>query len=429
MNRLSIPIRKTKRAVKASSLIFSILTLLLSSLYPEVVAAVSCSPPFAKLIQHGGYGVSNAEGEIISSCNPDTPYVPASLFKISTALAALDILGPDYRFRTKFYMDSRNNMYIEGFGDPLLISEEIALIFEALKKRGVRRINGFFVDPGRFALEHRVPGREDSDNPYDAPVGSVSVNFNSVAVRVTKKGRIRSGEKETPLLPIMRRLAKGYPPGKHRINICRGGCREEQQTARYTTELFRALQQQADIPGRGETGVKTVPANARLVYEHRSSKTLQELTASFLKYSSNFISNLVYLTFGAKKFGYPATWAKAERALHEVLVQRLGKKTAAAIVQKEGAGLFRGNRITVRAMLELLKTFRPYASLLRKYMGVRTKTGSMKGIYNCAGYLNDGSAYVIFLNQRRNQRRAVLGLLKKGRFSGKKKPGKKKGGK
>jgi D-alanyl-D-alanine carboxypeptidase/D-alanyl-D-alanine-endopeptidase (penicillin-binding protein 4) len=383
-------------------------------------ASASCSPPLSKLIQKGGYGVSDTEGKIISSCNIDTPYVPASLFKIPTALAAFAILGPEYRFKTRFHMDNEDNLYIEGFGDPLLISEEIVLILDALKKRGVKRINAIFIDPANFALEHRVPGREDSDNPYDAPVGSTAVNFNSVAVRVKKKGRMKSrivsAEEQTPTLPIMRSLLKGYPPGRFRINICKGNRRKEPQIARYTTELFRALQQKADIPGDGKTGIKPVPATARLVYEHYNSKNLKELTSSFLKYSSNFIANSVYLTCGAKKFGYPATWAKAERAVHEELVRQLGDKTAAAMIQKEGAGLYRGNRVTVRAMLKLLKAFRPHASLLRKYRGIPSKSGSMKGIYNYAGYLNNGNAYVILLNQTRNQRGPVLDLLKKGRF-------------
>ncbi|MCI5132550.1 MAG: hypothetical protein D3904_13815 [Candidatus Electrothrix sp. EH2] len=72
--------------------------------------------------------------------------------------------------------------------------------------------------------------------------------------------------------------------------------------------------------------------------------------------------------------------------------------------------------MTVRATLELLREFRPYAYLMRRYMGVKTKSGSMKGIYNYAGYLDDGKAYVILLNQQRNQRRAVLGLFKKGNY-------------
>jgi D-alanyl-D-alanine carboxypeptidase/D-alanyl-D-alanine-endopeptidase (penicillin-binding protein 4) len=411
------------------SLGVSILFLIAESAEP---AGAACSPPFTKLIRNGGYGVSDTQGKLISSCNPDKSYVPASVIKLATALAAFDILGPDYRFTTAFYTDKEKNIYIKGTGDPMLVSEEIRHIFKVLQGKGVKEINAIFIDPSAFALEYRVPGREDSDNPYDAPIGAVSVNFNSVDVRVTKKGKVLSGEKETPLLPIMKGLAKGYPAGRHRINICRGGKQSAGQIACYTTELFRALQEEAGIAGQGKMGIGPVPQDAELIYTHRSSKDLKELATSFLKYSSNYISNLVYLTCGAKKFGYPATWAKAERAVNEVLIKRLGKKTAAAIVQKEGAGLFRGNRVTVRAMLELLKVFRPHASLLRKYMGVRTKSGSMKKIYNYAGYLNDGRAYVILLNQQRNKRKAVLGLLKKGQYPGsgkyvkRKKTGKKK---
>lgn len=379
-------------------------------------AAAPCPPPLNRLIRNGGYGVADRQGKIISSCHSDEPYVPASVIKIATALAAFDILGPDYRFTTSFYRDKKNNLYIKGTGDPMLVSDEIRLIFKALQKKGVKKINAIYIDPSAFALEHRVPGREDSDNPYDAPVGAVSVNFNSVAVRVTKRGRIRSGEKETPLLPLMRAMGRGYPAGRHRINICSGGCQKEEQIARYTIELFRALQKEAGMAGNGRAGIRSVPKSAKLIYTHKSTKDLHELASSFLKYSSNFISNLVYLACGAEKYGYPATWAKARRAVDEVLVKRLGKKTAAAILQKEGAGLSRNNRVTVRAVLKLLKVFKPHAYLLRRYMGVKTKSGSMKGIYNYAGYLDDGKAYVILLNQQRNQRRAVLGLFKKGEY-------------
>ncbi len=373
----------------------------------------SRAPSLSKLIQQGGYGVSDTQGKIIASYRLDKPYIPASLLKIPTAIAAFAILGSDYRFKTRFYIDRKDNLYIKGFGDPLLISEEIELIFSALKMRQVKRINGIFVDPGNFALEHRVLGRENSDNPYDAPVGPTVVNFNSVSVRVTKKGRVVSGEEQTPTLPIMRELVEGFGPGKYRINICTGHCQEDERMAQYTTELFRALQRGANIPGQGATGIKPVPGSAKLMYEHLGSKNLEELSSSFLKYSSNFISNLVYLTCGAKKFGYPATWDKANRAVRAEFTKQLDKKTVAALVQKEGAGLYRGNRITVRAMLQVLKVFRPYAYLLRKRKGVLTKSGSMKGVYNYAGYLNNGNAYVILLNQTRNRRGAVLDLLKK----------------
>ena len=371
------------------------------------------SPTLSELIQKGAYGVSDEQGNLLAGCNTDTPYIPASILKVPTALAAFALLGADYRFKTRFYTDSQDNLYIMGFGDPLLISEEISRIWGELKLRGVQRINSIYIDNSNFALEKRVPGRETSNNPYDAPVGSVVVNFNSVAVRVTKNRRILSDEKQTPTLAIMREIARNYLPGHYRLNICRGKCETEQQMARYTTELFRALQKKTEISGKGDSGIKKVPADARLVYEHQNSKDLEYLTSSFLKYSSNFIANLVYLTCGAKKYGYPATWEKADRAVHEEMVSQLGEETASAIFHEEGAGLSRNNRITARAMLEVLKVFRPYAYLMRKREGVLTKSGSMKGIYNYAGYLNDGNAYVILLNQQRNARIGVLRLLKK----------------
>ena len=385
--------------------------MLLFAAFSQAALAAGCPPPYSTLIQNGAYGVSDLQGRIVEGCNLDTPYIPASILKVPTALAALSILGPNYRFKTRFYLDAQNNLYIQGFGDPLLIPEEIRLIFAEFKRRGLRRINAIYIDSSKFALEHQTPGSEFSDNPYDAPVGPTAVNFNSVPVRVQRGGVVESGESNTPLLPLMGELAAGYPSGRHRLNSCKGGCNAKQKMARYTAELFRALQEEAGILGQGEMGLKQVPLTARLFYEHRSSKNLLDLTSSFLKYSSNFISNLVYLAAGAEKFGWPATWAKAERVVEQELIRQLGAATAAAIVHKDGAGLYRGDRVTARAMLEVLRVFRPYSWLLRKHQGVPTKSGSMKGVWNYVGYLKDGRPYVIILNQSANRRIAVLRRL------------------
>jgi D-alanyl-D-alanine carboxypeptidase/D-alanyl-D-alanine-endopeptidase (penicillin-binding protein 4) len=103
--------------------------------------------------------------------------------------------------------------------------------------------------------------------------------------------------------------------------------------------------------------------------------------------------------------------------VEQELIRQLGAATAAAIVHKDGSGLCRDNRITARAMLEVLRRFRPYAGLLRKHGGGPGKSGSMKGVWNYAGYLADGKAYVIMLNQQANQRMAVLRRLQRSTFS------------
>lgn len=399
----------------AASFTVSVLVMCCVAFFGQVAIGAAC-PSFSGLIQNGAYAVTDSNGRILSSCHPDVPFIPASILKIPTALAAFSILGLDYRFKTDFYMDSHDDLYIKGFGDPLLISEEIDLIFVELKLHGVQRINSIFIDNSSFALEHQVPGKEFSANPYDAPVGPVVVNFNSVPVKVIKKRKIISGEPQTPMLPIMRELAADYRPGNYRINICQHYCQADQQMARYTAELFRALQKKAGIPGQGEAGIRAVPSDAIRIYEHVSTKNLEDLASSMLKYSSNFISNLIYLTCGAEVFGYPATWAKAKKAVQQSLINQLGEKKIAGMIQEEGAGLSRNNRLSARIMLSILQVFKPYAYLLRKHQGCLTKSGSMKGVYNYAGYLPDGKSYVIMLNQQRNTRKSVLKKLRKGQY-------------
>ncbi len=373
-------------------------------------------PKFADVIHNGAWAVADKRGNLVGACNIDTPFIPASILKIPTALAALRVLGPEYRFRTELYLDSRDNLYIRGFGDPLLISEEVLAILQNLHSQGVRTINSIYIDDSAFALEYQPPGRETSSNPYDAPIGATVVNFNSVAFRVTHNHHVRSTEPQTPTLPIMRELGSNMSRGRYLINICPGGCQPERTMALLTAQLFRSLQHKAGIGGQGGFGRKKAPAHARLVYFHKNSRKLDEVLASMLKYSSNFIANLLYLTIGAEKYGYPATWAKANRAVHNALVRELGVKTASLIVQEEGAGLSRNNRVTARAMLAVLKKFRPHGELLRQRRHVRIKSGTMKGIFNYAGYLPGGNAFVILLNQQRNTRATVLARIRRGRF-------------
>ena len=102
-----------------------------------------------------------------------------------------------------------------------------------------------------------------------------------------------------------------------------------------------------------------------------------------------------------------------QQAVHQELVRQLGTSTAAAIVQVEGAGLSRQNRVTARAMLQVLARFRPSAELLKKERGTLLKTGTLTGVYNYAGYLPDGKAFVILLNQQGNSRAAILERLQR----------------
>ena len=79
--------------------------------------------------------VGHSSGRILFSKNAKKILVPASILKILTALVALDYLGPDFRFKTEFYIDSEKNLKIKGYGDPLLISEVLTEIAASLSNR------------------------------------------------------------------------------------------------------------------------------------------------------------------------------------------------------------------------------------------------------------------------------------------------------
>jgi hypothetical protein len=46
---------------------------------------------------------------------------------------SMEVLGADYRFETRFYLDADRVLYIRGGGDPFLISEELAQLASALQ--------------------------------------------------------------------------------------------------------------------------------------------------------------------------------------------------------------------------------------------------------------------------------------------------------
>lgn len=392
-------------------------SLLSSVLFPAPLRAATC-PGMQNQITNGAWGLAEVSGQIADGCNLDDRLIPASIIKVATVLAAMRILGPDFRFATEFYSDEAENLYIKGLGDPSLVSEEVALIAARLKELGLKQVKTLFVDDTAFALEGPVPGQTTTSNPYDAPVAALAVNFNTLAFFKDKAGRISSSEKQTPNLPLMRDLGRKWKPGFFaRINVCMGGAESRQCSLRYAGELFRAFLQKEGIKVSELGGGGTVPDQAKLLLRHENSKNLEAVSTDLMRSSSNFIANLIFLQAGAKKYGFPATWTKSRRMMQEELDAVLGPGAAIHVV--EGSGLSRDTTVNARTMLALLQQFRPYQGVMKEKNGVLRKSGTMTGIYNLAGYLPDGRAYVIMLNQPQNTRDAVLTRLLGEREAGK----------
>ena len=91
--------------------------------------------------------VMDAEGNELVARNTDKPFVPASVTKIVTAWLAMEVLGGDYRFETRFYLDGKRVLYVRGGGDPFLISEELAqLASELVAAIGTKPLSGVVID-------------------------------------------------------------------------------------------------------------------------------------------------------------------------------------------------------------------------------------------------------------------------------------------
>ncbi len=368
----------------------------------------SYQPKINKLISNGGYIAAKEDRDILSF-NPDRQFIPASIWKLLTALAAMETLGREYHFKTEFYINGDKDLYIKGFGDPFLISEEIDLIFQKLKEKGIAEINNIHLDGSSFNLTEPPPGSASSLNPYDAVSGGLAVNFNSIYFYVDENNTVTSAEKQTPTISIMKDMAAGFEMGRHRINISG----KPENVLRHTGEIFRAFQKKYKIPGKGSETEKRVPDGLKPLYRHYSSKTLFDVIREMMLYSNNYIANQIFLTMGAGTYGYPATWEKGRKFLEHYLEDNFTRYIN-EIKVSEGSGISRKNRITPRAFMEVLKRYKPYADTLPLDDGKYIKSGTLKGVYSYAGYFKHESGYdsfVIILNQEKNVRGRILELM------------------
>ena len=117
----------------------------------------------------GGRDVSVTVGldhRIVYRYRGSTPRVLASNEKLLTSMAALDLLGPTYRFRTIAATDARvrdgvirGDLWLIGGGDPSLSTSDLASLAGRLAATGIRRVRGRVVgDTAAFDRGWWAPG-------------------------------------------------------------------------------------------------------------------------------------------------------------------------------------------------------------------------------------------------------------------------------
>ena len=334
-------------------------------------------------------------GSVVYSKQARQAYIPASTIKILTALIAMNTWGGEHQFSTRFYFDSNTEiLWVQGLGDPFLISEELDRIIQQIKAAGVTSIRGIGVDETYFDREIYFDGRGNSSNPYDAPANALAVNFNTLQLRI-KDGKVLPGEKQTPITPMAEILSQGLPAGEHRINL-----KDADRSARYFTEVLSAKLKAAGVEV-GNAMSQSKPENVKLILDYKNSHGVAEVVSAMLLYSNNFIANQLYLMLGAEKFGPPATLEKAQQAVAAFIHENFEWQNYRLV---DGSGLSRKNRLSAQQLIDILGEFEKHRALLPKQnASIFAKSGTLKGISTYAGYINRQQAwwpFALMINQQ-----------------------------
>ncbi|MCL2830681.1 MAG: D-alanyl-D-alanine carboxypeptidase/D-alanyl-D-alanine-endopeptidase [Betaproteobacteria bacterium] len=392
------------------------------------------------------------------------PMLTASVMKLVTTSAALEILGPAHSWKTGVFVDRppknghlEGNLYLRGGGDPELTLERVWLLLRELRLAGIESIDGDLVlDQSDYRLPAEDPAAFDNEplRPYNLAPEALMLNWNTLSLRLRPEaGRIELLQL-TPLagLAVINKIAPA--PGacgdwRERLHIeVRDESKEEPGGAvevsgvyapscgekaldivpwtseRYAERLFRALW--SELGGRFSGYVRTAPtppaAQALLSFE---SPPLAAVIRDINKWSNNVMARQLFLALSPTQ---PAT-LEASRARMKTW---LAGKGISGIELDNGSGLSRAERATAEALGRLLLAMwksplqpelaasLPLAGIdgtLRKRFGAETAGADAPGdaaagnAHLKTGYIAGARAIAGYVQDRAGRRWAVVGLI------------------
>jgi D-alanyl-D-alanine carboxypeptidase/D-alanyl-D-alanine-endopeptidase (penicillin-binding protein 4) len=380
----------------------------------------------------------------------DLPRNPASVMKLVTSYAALDLLGPSYRWKTQFYGlnlpqqgKQQGGIWVKGSGDPALNTSHLAEVASELQQKfNLNEICcEILLDNSAYAPQSFDAASFDGKpyRAYNAPAEALMVNQQAIRLQL-----IPNNEKVTVVAyPNWSSLIKRFDikpiagdcgDWKNSLQIKREGqvlsvrgeypvsCGDKYldvnwQGAEYVGGLFYSAWEQAG--GRwtqsDKTAIRmaTVPANAILLTEH-TSPSLAEMLREMNKTSNNVMARALYLSLSRANdasqlaLAQAASTAKSEQVL-KAWLQAKGFNFSELVVEN-GAGLSRQERISAShlgallgdafhspVMAELSASLPIYGvdgSLSKRkdgglYGRAHLKTGSLENVRSIAGYVLD----------------------------------------
>jgi D-alanyl-D-alanine carboxypeptidase/D-alanyl-D-alanine-endopeptidase (penicillin-binding protein 4) len=350
-------------------------------------------PPLGMVSSEDVILVETFKGAFRYGKNTSVKSVPASTMKILTALTAIHHFGLSHRFRTELYLDDERNLKVKGYGDPLLLSEAWQDMAQTVAPK-LRFVGDVLVDDSYFARNIFIPGSGSSTNPYDAPIGALCANFNTVFFEQDRSGHIVSAESQTPITPLAREKISHLGVAKGRYTFTHKG----HEIARYAGEILQYFLREKGVEGMRQIRLGTVGCGDELLHAYRSIFTLEEAIRKMLAFSNNFMANQMLVSLGAREYGPPGTLEKGVMVMARFAKEELGLGDIRIV---EGSGISRKNRMSAQDMLAVLKGFSPYRHLLQRDGHILYKSGTLRGIQARAGYVEGHqgnlSCFVIFI--------------------------------
>lgn len=371
----------------------------------------------------------------------------ASNVKLFTSATALTYLGPEYRWKTVLSAEKGaerteyKTLYLRGFGDPTLSTEDLWKMVSELQARGIKKVRGDVVIDDLFFDDQRVAPafeQKNEDKAYRAPQGAVSLNYNAVGVGVfpgSADGQpariildppspyfVISNETRTVAsgrtsLRVDAQDEENAPPGRERTLLrVRGTIRLGESGQSFNKrvshpDLYAAwtlyeLLAKRGIQVGGKPSRGTAPPTAVLIDSHYSMP-LSVVLRDVNKRSNNFVAEQVLKSLGADSSGRPGSWQKGLQAVSRYL-EGLGIAPGKYTMQN-GSGLYDSNRFTPVQVATLLRAvyrdfrisadfvsslalagadgtiyYRLTSSIAERY--VRAKTGTLNGVSALSGY-------------------------------------------
>ncbi len=412
--------------------------------------------PVAQALQQAGIPESSV-GIYVQDVTAARPLVasgeeralnPASTIKLLTTFAALDQLGPAYRWTTEIYTTGTlqgdvldGSLIIKGYGDPRLTLENFWLMLRSLRARGVREIRGDLVlDRSYFGpAKNSDPASFDNEptRPYNTPPDALLVNFKAVRLQFVPDPERRRlaiiAEPALPRVEVINNVALDSEPCGDWVSRLKltalgngagarllfGGnystaCGEKERNysvldhPQYVHGLFTLLWRELGGAFAGGVRDAETPAGARLLLAHQT-QSLSEIVRDINKFSNNVMARQLYLALGAIAGGAPATSEKSAHTIKQWLTSR--RLTFPELVLENGSGLSRTERLSAKSLGQLLLAAHRSAVMpelvaslplvavdgtMRKRLSgadvagqAHIKTGTLSGVRALAGYVLD----------------------------------------